>query len=285
MMSSLVPTLLTNRANRREAEKARQWQEKMWNLQNEYNLPINQRQRLEEAGINPNLAFGSAASTMSASVPGSPAVPKMDYNSAFSNYYERKSILASIKMQNENTRRERLNNDLIAHLLEDKKAHDSLKLRSEMVDFAWNLAHRYDYLTDTAREQRAIADSAETRSRIYGIEEDIKKAEKEQNWLKVKMLRTERNHLIAKYGFEDYYYNQKLNPYETSTIAGLVRTIAGQGEMMTGGKLMSGIRGILKQGLKVSGVLPILQVGNDLSKYGFGGTIQRYKKQLKSKRK
>ena len=28
---------------------SRDWQEEMWNRQNEYNLPVNQRQRLEEA--------------------------------------------------------------------------------------------------------------------------------------------------------------------------------------------------------------------------------------------
>lgn len=30
-----------------------------WHLQNEYNLPINQMQRLKEAGLNPNLIYGS----------------------------------------------------------------------------------------------------------------------------------------------------------------------------------------------------------------------------------
>lgn len=29
-----------------------------WNRQNEYNLPVNQMQRLEEAGLNPNLVYG-----------------------------------------------------------------------------------------------------------------------------------------------------------------------------------------------------------------------------------
>lgn len=284
-LGTTTATILQNQANKREARRAREWQEEMWNKQNEYNLPINQRKRLEEAGINPNLAFGSAASAMSASVPGSPVVPKIDYQGAISNYYERKSILASINMQKEATRREKLNNDMMEQLLNDRIRHDRLRFLSEMVDYNWNLEHRYDYLSDTAREQRAVADSAEIRSRIYGIEEDIKLAEKEQNWLKVKMLRTERNHLIAKYGYEDYYYNQMLNPYETSTIAGLVRTIAGQGEMMTGGKLMSGIRGILGQGLKFSGVMPLLQFGNDISKYGLGGTLERYNKRLKKLRR
>lgn len=34
------------------------WQEKMWHLNNEYNSPINQVKRLEEGGLNPNLAYG-----------------------------------------------------------------------------------------------------------------------------------------------------------------------------------------------------------------------------------
>ena len=51
---------------------AEQWQEKMWNAQNEYNSPLNQRKRLQEAGYNPwisgsgggsfNSAAGSAGS-------------------------------------------------------------------------------------------------------------------------------------------------------------------------------------------------------------------------------
>ena len=44
------------------AHESRMWQEEMWHKQNEYDSPVNQRARLEEAGINPNLAFGSAAS-------------------------------------------------------------------------------------------------------------------------------------------------------------------------------------------------------------------------------
>lgn len=41
-----------------------------WKMQNEYNLPRNQMQRLREAGLNPNLVYGSGASTTASSVPG-----------------------------------------------------------------------------------------------------------------------------------------------------------------------------------------------------------------------
>lgn len=48
------------------AKKAYQRQLDFWNRQNEYNLPVNQMQRLQAAGLNPNLVYGSGATTMSA---------------------------------------------------------------------------------------------------------------------------------------------------------------------------------------------------------------------------
>lgn len=45
--------------------------ERMWHLQNEYNSPVAQMQRLQEAGLNPNLVYGSGsvAGNQSGSVP------------------------------------------------------------------------------------------------------------------------------------------------------------------------------------------------------------------------
>lgn len=56
----------TNNLNGRN----RRWQESMWNKQNEYNTPLAQRHRLEEAGINPFsvLAQGGADSGQAGSV-------------------------------------------------------------------------------------------------------------------------------------------------------------------------------------------------------------------------
>ena len=46
-------------AQRRENQKNRDFQREMWNANNEYNKPINQMARLEEAGINPHLAYSN----------------------------------------------------------------------------------------------------------------------------------------------------------------------------------------------------------------------------------
>lgn len=43
----------TNQANRDNQEYQNQWNLNMWNKQNEYNSPIAQRKRLEDAGLNP----------------------------------------------------------------------------------------------------------------------------------------------------------------------------------------------------------------------------------------
>ncbi|WGL31488.1 DNA pilot protein [Dipodfec virus UOA04_Rod_1143] len=44
---------------------------RQWNAQNEYNLPVNQMQRLEDAGLNPHLVYGSGGASATASTPSS----------------------------------------------------------------------------------------------------------------------------------------------------------------------------------------------------------------------
>lgn len=65
---------MNNEFNAREAQKARDFQLEMWNKQNEYNSPANQRRLRAEAGYNPYLGYdsntgvaGSTGSTSQAS--------------------------------------------------------------------------------------------------------------------------------------------------------------------------------------------------------------------------
>lgn len=48
----------TNKANMELAKYQYEKNLEMWNLQNEYNTPLNQRKRMEQAGFNPNLVYG-----------------------------------------------------------------------------------------------------------------------------------------------------------------------------------------------------------------------------------
>jgi len=67
-----------NKTNIQLAEQARQHDISMWNAQNAYNTPAMQMQRLKEAGLNPNLVYGSGAGQTTASPPPKAPVPKVD---------------------------------------------------------------------------------------------------------------------------------------------------------------------------------------------------------------
>lgn len=63
-----------NAFNAEEAQKNRDYQTEMWNLQNKYNTPLAQRQRLKEAGLNPYMMLnGGSTGNASSSPQGSQA--------------------------------------------------------------------------------------------------------------------------------------------------------------------------------------------------------------------
>lgn len=59
----------TNQANKELADLQYQYNLDMWNRQNEYNSPVQQMQRLKEAGLNPNLMYGQGSTGNASSAP------------------------------------------------------------------------------------------------------------------------------------------------------------------------------------------------------------------------
>lgn len=61
--------------------KSRKFQEKMWNKTNTYNSPLEQRKRLEKAGLNPNLVYGGSpgGTAGTASMPAKPDFDTVDF--------------------------------------------------------------------------------------------------------------------------------------------------------------------------------------------------------------
>lgn len=53
----------------KNAQAQRDWQEKMYLMDRDYNTAVNQRKRLEEAGLNPNLMMNGSAGSVSGTVP------------------------------------------------------------------------------------------------------------------------------------------------------------------------------------------------------------------------
>lgn len=71
-------------ANLALAKYQNDYNTEMWNKQNEYNSPINQRQRLIDAGLNPNIMYGNGGVMNTSSTPHAAAsVAAPDYLSKF----------------------------------------------------------------------------------------------------------------------------------------------------------------------------------------------------------
>lgn len=69
---------------KRQTETANELNFALWNIQNAYNDPSAQMQRLRNAGLNPNLVYGKGATTVAPQPPAaqkSNASGKMDFNS------------------------------------------------------------------------------------------------------------------------------------------------------------------------------------------------------------
>ena len=64
-------------------DKQNQQQIDFWKMNNEYNTPFNQRARLEQAGLNPDLMYGGSGNMYQSQMPGaaSGSVPNVDYGS------------------------------------------------------------------------------------------------------------------------------------------------------------------------------------------------------------
>lgn len=65
----------TNEQNYKMFHEQQDWQEKMWNMVNEYNTPVEQAERLRAAGINPAALLGSNGGNgvVASSLPSSPS--------------------------------------------------------------------------------------------------------------------------------------------------------------------------------------------------------------------
>ena len=62
-LGSLGSSKLSNVSNKSMLNRQFQNDVKMWNMQNEYNLPKNQMQRYQDAGLNPNLIYGEGSAS------------------------------------------------------------------------------------------------------------------------------------------------------------------------------------------------------------------------------
>lgn len=78
--------------NEQSAENAFQREIQMWNMENEYNLPVNQLERYGQAGINPNAVIGQTSAS-GASPSSAPQASPTDYNGSVLSQYQKTSMM------------------------------------------------------------------------------------------------------------------------------------------------------------------------------------------------
>lgn len=67
--AGLLGSLMGANKQDKNAQAQRDWQEKMYLMDREYNTAANQRKRFEEAGLNPNLLLNGSSGSVSGSIP------------------------------------------------------------------------------------------------------------------------------------------------------------------------------------------------------------------------
>lgn len=102
----------------------------LWNKQNEYNTPTAQMQRLQAAGLNPNLVYGSSVAGNSSNNTSTSlgSVPAVDYNEGM---FKGVSAVTNMKLARSTVRRQETQNQLDLALAANK-ALDTQYLRETL---------------------------------------------------------------------------------------------------------------------------------------------------------
>lgn len=110
--------------------KTRKWNEKMWHMQNEYNLPSAQMERFRQAGLNPHLIYSQGNAGNASSAPAwNPDAPDMSgIGGALGKYFRTRIEQGQIE-------RQKLENAILATDLESKEIDLDVKnqLKNVMV--------------------------------------------------------------------------------------------------------------------------------------------------------
>lgn len=124
--SAVYGGLSAGRMNKRAVNFQREMFEKQgqreldyWHMQNQYNLPIEQMKRLQDAGLNPNLVYGTGADAQAAPLKagGAPSMPSqmseaIDFTSIAQTALATKQIQANIDRTQAETERIRQGTDI-----------------------------------------------------------------------------------------------------------------------------------------------------------------------------
>lgn len=186
-VGNVATNIATNKANKKQAEYQYSTAQEQWNLANQYNNPIAQMQRLAEAGLNPNLVYGSNSVTGNTTSPAeSYKAVKQEYDAPqmlqqYQDFQLKSAQTDNIKANSENVRlkniTEGLNQSKIA--LETSKNQLDYDIANELKNYTIakaisesNIASTSQTLKETELSQKRLDyDTALVRKQI--LEKDL----------------------------------------------------------------------------------------------------------------
>lgn len=125
---SLGSTMLANRGSKRSQERANRFNIDMWNRQNEYNNPTQQMARLKNAGLNPNMIYGTSPTSAVGNADSVAPSKAAEYN--FDNPLKDINLVSAQKRteaQTNNLESQNTVNEANAALLGSKQAGEMIK--------------------------------------------------------------------------------------------------------------------------------------------------------------
>lgn len=164
----------TNQANRDIAEQNNKFNERMWNLQNEYNTPQMQRARLEAAGLNPYLMMnggsaGIAESAPTADTSGTQVAPDIGstiaggYQALGSSISSAASQIAQMSYQNDLQQANVAKTNAEAQNADLQNQYDSLRNEFAVANFLVNLRFKQKQGDISEYEANYLRDSMQDR--------------------------------------------------------------------------------------------------------------------------
>ena len=121
----------SNKANMKLAEYQFEKNKEMWNAQNEYNHPLEQMNRLKDAGLNPNLVYGHGAVGNTSSPAPKYEAPSMKAYTGFGDDFRNSMVSAynvkNMVAQNENLRSQNEAIEAMAAMTKEKAAGQALQ--------------------------------------------------------------------------------------------------------------------------------------------------------------
>lgn len=133
-IGGIISTFINNNAQRKENEKAFDRNVEMWNMNNQYNSPEMQMERLKNAGLNPNLVYGNGVTgNSSGNVPNYQApniqrlpLEKINPMEMIGQYLDLKQKSAMADLTSENLNKVKIENSYLHALLTSKTGNQVL---------------------------------------------------------------------------------------------------------------------------------------------------------------